>query len=135
MNKMREAIHRLVDELLSIINRFIPCHDNIIIKNTCEYILMNVHEVLSIGMISDKMYISKAHLSEIFKQRVGITLLEYITMTKMERAKMLLLEEDKQNYEIAFQLGFRDYGYFNKVFKKYTGIPFTIYRKQQMGEK
>jgi two-component system, response regulator YesN len=133
--KARRTAQKHFEELVFILNCFMPCHDNVTIRNTCEYILLNVHEELSVSKISEKMYISKAHLSEIFKQRVGITLLEYITMTKMERAKVLMMEQDKPNYEIAFQLGYREYGYFNKVFKKYTGVSFTIYRKRQLGEK
>lgn len=129
---IQRAIIQLVEELISIINRFMPCRDNTNMKEICEYLLMNVHEKLSVKIISEKMYISKAHLSEIFKQKVGITLLEYITMSKMERAKILLAEKDWQNCDIAYQLSFRDYGYFNKVFNKYTGLSITIYRQQQI---
>ncbi len=134
-NKIQEAVHTLIEELLSVIRRFLPCHDNTIIKNTCEYILVHIHEELSVRYISEKMYISKAHLSEIFKHRIGITLLEYITMAKMERAKQLLRDADKKNYEVALQLSYRDYSYFNKVFKKYTGVPFSVYRKQYLRKK
>jgi two-component system, response regulator YesN len=133
-DKISSFIRELTERLLSIIKRFMPCRDNAVIKKTCEYILTNIHGNLSIRLIAERMYISKSHLSEIFRQRVGVTLLEYITSLKMERAKILLREEEKQNYEIALQLGFQDYEYFNKVFKKYSGKTFSLYRKQQMGE-
>lgn len=133
--EIRISIIKLLDELISVIQRFKPYHENATVKETCEYILMNVEQKLSIDTISEQMYINKAHLSEIFKQNVGLTLLEYITMTKMERAKMLLAEGGRQYYEIAYQLGYRDYEYFNKVFKKYVGTSWNAYAKQQTRER
>jgi Response regulator containing CheY-like receiver domain and AraC-type DNA-binding domain len=127
---VREGTCELVKNLIALINWFIPCNDNETIMDTCRYILTNVHEKLPIKTIARKMYISKAHLSEIFKQKTGMTLLDYITRAKMEHAKILLEEGNNKYNEISFQLGYHDYGYFSKVFKKYTGVTLSSYRKQ-----
>ncbi|MDD3173337.1 MAG: response regulator [Herbinix sp.] len=127
--EMKSAFIEIVGNLISIINQFISCQDNTMVKETSEYILTNLNEKLSVKVLSEKMFISKAHLSEIFKQKTGKTVLQYITMVKMERAKRLM-EEDLRNYEIAYQLGYSDNEYFNKVFKNYTGLSLTQYRQR-----
>ena len=53
----------------------------------------------------------------------------------MERAKLLLLDATKKNYEIAEQVGFADPHYFGSVFKKYTGMTPTEYGKKVRGDK
>ncbi len=127
---VRGAAVELVRNLTLMMNWFLPCNDNEIIINTCRYILNNIQERLPIKVIANRMYISKAHLSEIFKQKTGMTLLDYITRAKMEHAKILLADGNKKYNEIAYQLGYHDYGYFSKVFKKYTGVTLSSYRRQ-----
>lgn len=121
----------IADHIIALIHRFVSRYDNQLVNQICEYILTNIHEKLSVKIIAEKMYISKPHLSEIFKQNTGITLLEYITTAKMERAKILLADDNIKIYEIAYQLGFQDNEYFNKVFKKYNGMSLTEYRKNR----
>lgn len=121
-------------ELSALINRFMPSCDNKVVSKTCEYILLNIQDDLSVKAIAEKMYINKAHLCEIFKKKVGTTLLEYITAAKMERAKIMVAGQELKNTDIAYQLSFRDYGYFNRVFKKYTGMTLIQYREQLLRE-
>ena len=127
---LRGRIINKVSELLVLINRFVPKCDNEVISKTCEYILTNIQEDLSVKVIAENMYISRAHLSEIFKQKLGITLLEYITTAKIERAKRMAERKEFNNTDIAYQLCFHDYGYFNRVFKKYTGMTLIQYMEQ-----
>lgn len=128
VTEIKEAVIKNIEDLISSINLFIRCRDNKMVKDICSYVLINIDEKLSVKVIAERMYVSKAHLSEVFKQKMGLTLLEYITLVKMERAKKLLLESGLKNYEIAYQLGFRDNEYFNKVFKKYAAMSLTEFR-------
>ena len=93
-------------------------------------VLNHIEEDISVKGIAEKLYISKAYLSEIFKQSTGISLLEYITMVKVERAKFLLTTTAQKNYEVAERLGFKDHEYFSKIFKKVTGITPIDYRRE-----
>lgn len=100
------------------------------IKTACMEVLNHIEEDISVKGIAEKLYISKAYLSEIFKQSTGISLLEYITMVKVERAKFLLTTTALKNYEVAERLGFKDHEYFSKIFKKVTGITPIDYRRE-----
>jgi two-component system response regulator YesN len=128
--EIKAAVIEAEERLISVIVKFIGSHDSTIVKQVCEYVLEHIDEELSVKMLSEKMFISKSHLSYIFKQKFGVSLLEYITMVKIERAKRLLREENLKNYEIAYKLGFQDNEYFSKVFKRHTGMSPTEFRKK-----
>jgi two-component system, response regulator YesN len=128
--EIKAAVVQVEEKLISVVIRFIGCHDSNIVKQACEFVLEHVDGELSVKMLSERLFISKSYLSDIFKQKFGVSLLEYITMVKIECAKMLLREENLKNYEIAYKLGFKDNEYFSKVFKKHTGMSLTEFRQK-----
>lgn len=96
----------------------------------CNYVLENIDSELSLKIIADRLYMNKTYMSEVFRQRTGVSFIEYLTRVKMERAKLILAAENLKAYEIAEKLGFRDAEYFSKIFKKYTGMSPTDYRQK-----
>ena len=64
-----------------------------------------------------------------FKEELGITPAEYITLQKMDRAQMLLKTTDDSITDIAYQLGFSSSNYFCSVFKKTLSYSPAAYRK------
>ncbi len=101
------------------------------VKTACLEVLNHIEEDISVKLIAEKLFISKAYLSELFKQSTGISLLEYITRIKVERAKYLLISTPLKNYEVADRLGFKDHEYFSKIFKKVTGITPHEFRREK----
>lgn len=57
----------------------------------------------------------------------GIT--QYVRRNRIRKAEKLLGESDKKIAEIAELVGFPDYNYFTKVFKKETGFTPREYRR------
>lgn len=118
-----------IDNIVSTLNKFTGGYtENDLIKKVCRFVLTNTDTDISVKIISDSLFINRNYLSEVFKHKFGISLVEYLTMVKMERAKRLLSDSGMRNYEIANKLGFKDIEYFSKVFKKYTGITPTEFR-------
>lgn len=128
INVVKYISWRELGTVIDIIRRLIYIGDNEIILRTCNFILGNISDGISVQSICENIFISKAYLSEQFKKNMGISLLEYINMVKIERTKFLLSEGKMKNCEIAEQIGFKDCEYFNKVFKKYTGMTMREYR-------
>ncbi|WP_234124025.1 response regulator transcription factor [Clostridium hydrogenum] len=102
-----------------------------IINKTSVFVLHNVENEVSLSAIASHLQMNKNYLCELFKKKTGISLLDYITKVKMERAKKLLTESEYKSYEIADRLGYNDSEYFSKLFKKYLGISPIQYRKQK----
>ena len=94
------------------------------------YILENYSkENLSISMIASNMYLSPNYLSLMFKQETGKTINQFITETRIERAKELLKNEKLTLSNISLKVGYHDANYFSKAFKRETGISPKAYRE------
>jgi two-component system response regulator YesN len=64
-----------------------------------------------------------------FREELGITFVEYLTMVRMEEAKKLLMDPSLSVVAVASQVGYEDASYFSKVFKKYVGVSPNRYRR------
>jgi len=91
-------------------------------------VLENVDNDVSIEGISRAIFMNRKYISEVFRQKTGELLIDYITRVKMARAARLLCESSRKTYEIALQLGYKDTEYFSKLFKKHMGITPSEYR-------
>jgi two-component system response regulator YesN len=118
----RTTFLQIINELIINIKKFdFGNAVNSMTRQICKVVLENTDTEISVRSIADKMFLNSSYLSTVYKKNTGISLVEYITMVKMERAKMLLVDRNMKNYEIADKLGYKDVEYFGKLFKKYTG--------------
>lgn len=95
-----------------------------------KYIVVHVDEKLSLEKIARDVFLSKNYISNIFKKYVGMSVVDFIREVKVDRAKVLLTEENRKIREIAEKLNFTDTEYFTKIFKEKTGFTPSEYRKQ-----
>jgi len=77
---------------------------------------------ISIEELAKAIGFSRKYLSMIFCQTMGITLRDYVTKKKIERAKRMLLAGEASLKTIAFQLNYNDYSSFSRAFKKESGL-------------
>lgn len=86
-------------------------------------------EDIQLTTLATKYSVSIARLSTDIKKKIGMTFSDYITQLRIQRAKELLSDESMSVGEIAEIVGYNDYFYFIKVFKKVQGISPSKYRK------
>jgi YesN/AraC family two-component response regulator len=86
-------------------------------------------EDIQLTTLASKYSVSIAKLSTEIKKKVGMTFSDYLTQLRIQRAKELLSDESMSVSEIAEIVGYNDYFYFIKVFKKVQGISPSKYRK------
>lgn len=106
----------------------IEMEDNRIAK-TVLYIRKHLNEAIELEKLAEISCLSKDHFIRLFKKELGTTPLQYINQKKIEKAKLLLITEELAVKEIAFQLAFDDYSYFNRLLKKTTGVTPQEYRR------
>lgn len=87
-----------------------------------SYIHEHYAEELTLSELSHKVFISRNHLSIIFRNFTGETFNNYVTRVRMEKARELLLERNMLVYEVAERVGYRNIPYFSTLFKKVTGM-------------
>ncbi|MBB3108149.1 YesN/AraC family two-component response regulator [Paenibacillus phyllosphaerae] len=92
------------------------------IRETMDYISAHCSEELSAESIAIHLGISGEHLRHLFKQETGQTLLDYITIYRIEKAKSLLESGHFKLYEISRNVGYKSSHYFSKVFSKLVGM-------------
>lgn len=100
-----------------------------VINKIKQFIDDNMSRPLDITMIADYVHMSRNYVSSYFKKNTGMVLNEYILKVKMDQALHLLNNSTLKINQIALEVGFTDPKYFCKVFKKYTGITASDFRK------
>lgn len=94
-----------------------------------EYIVKNFNKRLKVSDIALEIAISESHLHRVFKQSSGCSIVEYINKVKVDAAKAYTELNGVSEQEAATYVGIDDSAYFSRVFKKYTGMSFSEYRK------
>ena len=65
-----------------------------------------------------------------YKKKTGVSLKDYINDYRIQQAKLLLKQSDKQVGEVAADVGFSNLSYFSTLFKKSTGLTPVEYRRR-----
>ena len=129
IEKIKTHFINNVSELINVIKKYGLNNNSTIVNMACEYVLENIDEKITLASISDYLHISKNYFCTLFKQETGENFLDYLTKAKIDRAKVLLKEDNYKIYEISDLLGYKEKGYFSKLFKKYTGFTPADYKK------
>jgi len=93
-----------------------------------EYIGKNQGEALSLGQVARAVNTSTFYFCKMFKKFTGLNFTDYVSRTRIEKARNLLLNPNLRVSEIAFEVGFQSLTHFNRVFKKIVGESPTEYR-------
>ena len=94
-----------------------------------RYLHAHLSEKISLSDIAQETFFSVSRLEEIFKRETGASIVEYLLKERIRRAKRLLTEGALSLTETAKEVGFDDYNYFSRTFKKRTGISPLAYRR------
>ena len=106
-----------------------------VVSEVSHYIEDNyAQEELSLNLLASHVNFSPNHLSMIFSQQTGQTLIRYLTDYRMNRAKELLRCSSKKSSVISMEVGYKDPHYFSYLFKKTQGMTPTQYRGGRAAE-
>lgn len=101
-----------------------------LIPDCIEYLRNNYAQKITIEELSNNFFLSKSYLSSLFKKATGFGVVEYLQHIRIDKACELLLETELSITEISALVGYTDYRFFNKSFKKITGCTANEYRKK-----
>ena len=83
---------------------------------------------LSVAKIAGQFHFHPTYMSNMFKEQMGIGMLEYINKTRVNKSIELLLTTDASVNEISEEIGYLNANTFIRVFKKFIGVTPSKYR-------
>lgn len=87
-----------------------------------EYIYQNMEKDIRRSDVARAVYLSPGHLSRFFKERMNITLKEFIIQEKMKLAHTLLVSTKLPISVIASKIGYTNFSYFSQTYKRVWGV-------------
>lgn len=125
-----------------IINKWIICFkeasamvtkyqmiDDKLVYKIGKYVVVHVDDKLSLEEVAKGVYLNPSYISHIFKKITGMSFIDYMIEVKMDRAKVLLRDNNIRIYDVANIVGYNNPEYFTKNFKKKTGYAPIEYQR------
>lgn len=99
-----------------------------------EYIRAHIDEQLTVEGLAALVYVNPEYLSRLFKKKHHKTLVEYITAERMELAAGMLRNSRMTVSSVSARVGYPNYSYFTRIFKKYFGVTPREYQQGEGGK-
>lgn len=119
-----EAVYSIIVSKMSD-----PVNYSSVIIEAVKYIQHCYAEDLNVSRVAEKVGITPNYFSHLFKKEMGIAFSEYLNKIRIIAAKKMLKEPLLMGYEVADKVGFQNYHYFTKVFKRMEGVSPSEFKK------
>jgi AraC-like DNA-binding protein len=95
-----------------------------------KYIHSNYNNAPDVNVVAASVHLSTPSFCRYFKKQTRMTFTDFVNQYRITQSKTLLLN-DVTVSEACYEVGFESLSYFNKVFKRLTGMNPSAFRKQQ----
>jgi AraC-like DNA-binding protein/ligand-binding sensor protein len=86
-----------------------------------EFVLQHHEEDITLAQAAKAAHASIFYLCRSFRKATGMCFTEFVSRTRVEKAKELLMKPNVRVSEVAYQVGFQSLTHFNRIFKKVVG--------------
>ncbi len=100
------------------------------LQRILDSIRAHLFEPLTVAQIAAESFVSPCYVCHIFREKTGMTVMQYIKARRLAAAEEQLLRSDASITEIALACGFEDASYFARVFRSTHGVTPREYRKR-----
>ena len=99
------------------------------IEKVIRYIEMNYKNEISLSDIAEEMNLSISQLTRFFKDKMGVSCIDYLHHVRINQAKLLLNDPRHTVLFVSEECGFSSVVSFYRVFRTETGMTPTEYRE------
>ena len=132
------TIEAMTEYLVAFLKRAIEIRDTVSGKRYADIIEAAKTQIashymsdeISLNSVAVSVGMSPSYFSSVFSREVGKTFVEYLTETRMEKAKEYLMCSSMKTSEIGYEVGYKDPHYFSYIFKKTQGCSPKEYRSR-----
>lgn len=125
----QRILHLFCCIMLQIQDNIRALSANPLVEKIKKFINQNLSCKITLSDIGSKMFFSAVYCDTVFKKETGKSIIDYLIDERLTEAKRLLIEGSKSLKDIAESVGFNDYNYFSRIFKKRVGYTPSQYKK------
>ncbi|MFL5676590.1 MAG: helix-turn-helix domain-containing protein [Chloroflexota bacterium] len=105
-----------------------------LVERSLGYIHEHYARAFDIDELARQVSVSPSYLFRLFKKKMDLTPMHYRTMVRIDKAKLLLADDQLTVDSVAQRVGFDDPKYFARVFRGVTGTTPSSYRRSRLAE-
>jgi two-component system response regulator YesN len=128
-----ESLMKVFTGILSDLELFftenIQIKSNTVITAVVKYIHQNYDHDISLESTAKHFFIDKSYLCKLFKKHINQNFNDYVIKIRITKAKELLSNPEYPINAVANKVGYSDYSYFGRIFKKIVGATPSEYKK------
>lgn len=128
--QLRAEVQGLLEQISAHYEQHLNKAESNKVQQVKRYIEEHSHEEISLDALAALVDFTPMYLSKLFKDKLGVNYIDYLTTCRIEHAKQLLKNPELSLKEISYEVGYHEPNYFSKVFKKVCGKTPSDYRKQ-----
>jgi two-component system response regulator YesN len=104
-----------------------------VVETLRRYIREHISEELGRNELANLVFLNPDYLSHVFRERTGMSLVDFITAERMKKARELLSTTDQSIRDIALSVGYSNISYFSRQFKRVQGQTPLEFRRSVTG--
>ncbi|MDF2669813.1 MAG: response regulator [Paenibacillus sp.] len=93
-----------------------------------QFVHMHYKSKIMVEVVAGRLHLNTKYFSSLFKRETGENFVDYINRIRIEKASEHILRTDAKIKDISVEVGFSNFSYFNKTFKKVMGVTPLVYR-------
>ena len=157
MQKEQPQLHGMIEEAMDNVDYYLKCLNGEKLSETLKIMVEGLREQkeqqqpdsvagqierigrrietdyaedITLASLAEQYHVDASYLSRIFSRKYGESIISFLTRVRMEKAAQLMRDESRKLEAIAFLVGYDDYHYFSRVFRKKMGVSPSEYRSR-----
>lgn len=107
----------------------LPLYDRFEVDRAIAYMNSHFAEKITIEALSERVNLSAGHFTKLFKSVTGETPIDFLNILRLQKARMMLVNNVGNITQIAMECGFNSSSYFSACFLERYKITPSAYRK------
>ena len=100
-----------------------------------RFIAENLHRPISTTDVAQHIGLHKNYTTNLFTGVMGMTIKQYLQFQRLQRAQLLLVDNERQIADVGYDCGFSSLSRFYEAFQRYYGMPPGQFRKRFLRQK
>lgn len=100
------------------------------LKPAIDFMQTRYSQPLTLADVAKASHLSVSRLAHLFREEMGVTIVDYLTNLRIHHAKRLLMMSESNCTRICYEVGYNNQSYFTRVFKQITGLTPRQFRQQ-----